>query len=114
METTNLNLSTNYKTATHWLNNNLILCNEIQKEEMFWENCRFAMEDEDGNMIDIYQTYLTDCSVSDVEYLEQHFGLLFSYSESLSLFVLCVNHCGTPWTDVHCPTDLESATKELD
>lgn len=110
---TNLNLSTNYKTASHWLNGSLILCNEIQNESDFWENCRFNLFDEEDNQVDIYQTYLTNYSLDDVEFLEEHFGLLFSYSDKLDLFVLCVDHYGTCWDYVHCYTDLEAAVKEL-
>lgn len=113
MKTYNLNLSTTYKTAAHWLNNSLILCNEVQNDDMFWDNCRFDLEDEDGNSRDIFQTYLTDCSESDVEYLEAHFGLLFTYAESLGLYVLCVDHYGTSWDSVHCGTDLENAVRNL-
>lgn len=113
MKTTTLNLRTNYRTAANWLHNSLILCNEVQNEEMFWENCRFDVEDEEGNYMDIYQTYLTDCSESDVCFLEEHFGLLFSYSERLNLYILCVDHYGTSWDYVSCDTDLECAIREL-
>ena len=113
MKTTNLNLRTNYRTAVNWLNNSLILCNEIQSEPCLRENCRFDFEDEEGNYIDIYQTYLTDCSESDVCFLEEHFKLLFSYSDKLDLYVLCVDHSGTSWDYVPCDTDLENAVREL-
>lgn len=100
---------TNYRTAAKWLNNSLILCNEIMQEETFWENCRFELSEP----TEIYQTYLTDCNLSDVEYLEKHFGLIFSYSEKLDLFVLCVDHYGTSWDYVSWTTDLEAAARGL-
>lgn len=96
---------TTYRIATHWLRNSFILCNEIAEidAESIWENARFNMEDEDGNPVDIFQYFLTDCSESDVEYLEKTFGLLFTYSNKLDCFVLCVDHCGTSWDYVSCP-----------
>lgn len=105
---TDLNYTTTFKTAVHWLNNSIILCNFVQEDACFWENCRFELSE----VTEIYQTYLTDCSLSEVEFLEEHFGLLFSYSESLDLYVLCVDHYGTSWDYVTCNTDIEAAAKE--
>lgn len=108
MENEKRTIKTNYSTAVNWLHNSLILCNDIVNiDESFWENCRFDF-DEVG---DIYQFYLTNCSKSDVVYLEEHFGLLFAYSELLDLYVLCVDHYGTHWDSVLCYTDLETAKK---
>lgn len=113
--TTNLNLSTNYRTAANWLNGSLILCNEIaQIDDTILDNARFDWYNEESEeYIEIYQYFLTNYSQSDVEFLEEHFNLLFSYSDKLNLFVLCVDHYGTSWDYVHCSTDLESAAKEL-
>lgn len=94
---------TTYRIATQWLHNSFILCNEIAEDESIWENARFNMEDEDGNPVDIFQYFLTDCSEGDVEYLEKTFGLLFTYSDKLDCFVLCIDHCGTGWDYVPCP-----------
>lgn len=96
---------TTYRIATHWLRNSFILCNEIAEDESIWENCRFNLyeDEEETQPVDIYQYYLTDASESDVEYLEKTFGLKFSYSNKLDLFVLCVDHCGTGWDYVGCP-----------
>lgn len=102
------NIETTYATAVNWLNNSRILCNDICRiDETFWENCRFELEEGD----EIFQFFLTNCSQSDVEFLEQHFGLLFAYSELLDLYVLCVDHYGTHWDSVPCYTDLETAKK---
>lgn len=110
MKTMEGTIETNYLTAVNWLNNSRILCNEIVNiDELFWENCRFDL-DEVG---DLFQFYLTNCSKSDVEYLEQHFSLLFSYSELLDLYVLCVNHYGTHWGSVPCYTDIKKAKINL-
>lgn len=106
---TTTTFQTNYRTATKWLNNSLILCNEIMEEETFWDYCRFELSED----TEIFQTYLTDCSLLEVELLEEHFGLLFSYSEKLDLYVLCVDHYGTSWDYVTCYTDIEEAAREL-
>lgn len=96
---------TNYYNAVHWLDNNLIMCNDIMKvDESVLDNMRFNYyNEEDDSYIDIYQWFLTDCTLSDVEYLERSFGLLFTYSDKLDLFILCVDHLGTSWKGVYCP-----------
>lgn len=102
-------IETTYLTAVNWLHNSRILCNEICNiDETFWDNCRFELEEGD----EIFQFFLTNCSESDVEFLEQHFGLLFAYSELLDLYVLCVNHYGTHWDSVPVYTDIEMAAKK--
>lgn len=92
---------TTYHIATHWLDNSYVLCNEVMNEEDFWEECRFDYYNEDGDYyIDIFQAFITDASLSDVEWLEETFGLKFSYSNRLDCFILCVDHVGTSWTHV--------------
>ena len=105
---TERNIETTYLTAVNWLNNSRILCNEICNiDELFWDNCRFELEEGD----EIFQFFLTNCSESDVEFLEKHFGLLFAYSQLLDLYVLCVDHYGTSWDCVTCYTDIDMAKK---
>lgn len=106
---------TNYRVATKWLNNSLIMCNHIaQIDETVIYNMRFSLEDEEtGEYIEIYQWFITDCSDSDVEYLEETFGLLFTYSELLECYILCVDHYGTAWDYVYCETTNEYAQREL-
>lgn len=100
---------TTYKIATQWLQNDYILCNNIAEiDESIWDNCRFDLEDEDGNPRDIYQYFLTDASESDVEWMEKNFPeLLFTYSDKLDCFVLCVDHLGTGWNYVPTPVSDE-------
>lgn len=94
---------TTYREAVHWLHNSIVLCNNIPEiDESIWDNIRFDLYDEDDNMVDIYQWYITDCNKSDVEYLEKHFGLLFTYSDKLDCYILCVDHWGTSWDYVTC------------
>jgi len=90
---------TTYNIATHWIDGGLVLCNDIAKiDESVLDNLRFDAE-EDG---EIYQWFITSYNESDVEYLEKTFGLLFTYSDKLDCFVLCVDHWGTMWESVPC------------
>jgi len=97
------NKYTTYNIATHWLDGGLVLCNDIAKiDESIYYNERFNSGDEEENQVEIYQYFLTSYSESDVEYLEKTFGLLFTYSDKLDCFVLCVDHWGTMWDSVPC------------
>lgn len=95
---------TTYRIATKWCNNSLILCNNIAEiDESIFENVRFDYYNEESDSyIDIFQYFLTDCSESDVEFLENNFDLKFTYSDKLDSFVLCVDHLGTGWDYVSC------------
>lgn len=106
---------TNYSVAAHWLNGSLILCNDIANlDPSILENSRFETYDEETDThTEIYQYFLTSYSADDVEFLEQHFDLLFTYSDALDLYVLCVDHYGTAWDYVTAETDLENAAREL-
>lgn len=90
-----------YADAVKRFNNSLILCNNISElDTTIWDNMLFSLEDEDGNTREIMQYYITDCTREDVEYLSQWYGLLFTYSELLDCFILCVDHWGTSWRGV--------------
>ena len=106
---------TNYRVATQWCNNSLILCNQIPDlDPSVYENMHFALEDEEtGEMTEIYPWVLTDCSNDEVNYLEKTFGLLFTYSDLLDLYILCVPHWGTAWDYVYCETINPYAAREL-
>lgn len=107
-----------YKTAIHAQNNHFILCNYIMDvdPESIWGNMEFgsdsAESDFDSNGVEIYQYYFTDCSRDDVDWLLKNFpDLIFSYSEKLDLYVLCVDHFGTSWNGV--PTAVADDSKFL-
>lgn len=90
-----------YSDAVKRFNNNLILCNNIPEFDLtIYDNMRFSLYDEDDNARDIYQWYITDCTEMDVEFLEKWYGLLFTYSEMLDAYILCVDHWGTLWSGV--------------
>ena len=95
---------TTYAEAVNWLHNSYVLCNNIvDVDESIWDNMRFSLYDEETETeTEIFQYYITDASESDVEYLEKNFGLLFTYSDKLDCFILCVNHFGTSWNYVPC------------
>lgn len=125
--------TTNYGVAVNWLGNSYVLCNNIAEKDLsLYDNARFSpyhLEDNDGNVYEdendvpdgketfevdheIYQWFITDCTTEQVEYLEEHFGLLFTYSDLLDCYILCVDHYGTNWYYVSCGTDLESAQRK--
>lgn len=90
---------TDYKTAVHWCHNSYILCNNIAEiDSTIYNNAHFEWEEN----TEIFQWYLTNASSFDVEFLESTFGLLFTYSELLDCYVLCVDHWGTSWDYVAC------------
>lgn len=93
---------TTYYIATHWLWHSYVLANNITQDTSIFDNFRFDFYDEDGEPMEIYQWYITDANESDVAWLERTFGLLFTYSELLDCFVLCVPHFGTGWDYVPC------------
>ena len=95
---------TTYREAVHWCNNNIILCNNIQElDQSIYDNMRFNSYDEENDQYtEIFQWFITDCSEGDVEYLEKNFGLLFTYSDMLNKYILCVDHYGTSWDYVAC------------
>jgi hypothetical protein len=101
---TNTVTKTTYAEAVKWLHNSIILCNNITEiDPLIDYNFRFDQYDEENDSyIDIYQYFITDCSQSDVEYLEKYFDLKFSYSNLLDKYILCVDHCGTSWDYVAC------------
>jgi hypothetical protein len=62
---------------------------------------------------EIFQWYLTDCSDFDAKYLRETFGLWFTYSNMLGLYVLLVPHWGTSWDYVGAVTTNEFAERKL-
>lgn len=91
----------NYLDAVNYFCNHRVLCNKaMQLDEYWFENLWGDWYCDEGEMPEIYQTYITDCSEDDVRYLCDCFGLLFYYSETLEAFILCVPHFGTCWIGV--------------
>lgn len=93
---------TTYRIATKWLNNSYILANNITDDDSIYANFRFDELNEYGDPIEIYQYFITDASLDDVEWLEKNFGLKFTYSDQIECFILCVDHWGTGWDYVSC------------
>lgn len=88
---------TTYSIAINWLRPAIVLCNNIPEiDDSVYDNARFDWEDKE-----IYQWYITDLSSDDIDWLELNFpGLLFTFSDKLDCFILCVDHWGTAWTHV--------------
>ncbi len=79
-------------------------------------DCGHEWEDSDYEkpvQSEIFQWFITDCSKWDVDFLQEHFGLLFTYSNLLDCWVLCVTHYGTSWDYVDWSTDLKQAERKL-
>lgn len=97
-------MKTNYISfadAVKRFNNSLILCNNIAEiDETIYDNIRFSLEDEEGNYREIMQYFITDCTSEDVHFLESWYNLLFTFSEALDCYILCVDHWGTSWSSV--------------
>lgn len=126
---------TNYAVAVKWCNNALVLCNNIPEiDDSVWDNFEPIVDldyeteyDEEGeeikprcpecgegeDRVEIFQWYITDCSKWDVEYLTETFGLLFTYSDLLDCYILCVTHFGTGWDYVDWYTTNPIAKREL-
>lgn len=105
---------TTYAKAVDWCGNSIVLCNNVPEiDQSVWDNFEGNYLEnegtEDERYRDIYQWYITDCNQSDVEWLIKNFDLIFTYSEKLDCYILCVDHFGTGWSYVAC----EVKTKEM-
>lgn len=105
---------TTYAKAVDWCGNSIVLCNNVPEiDQSVWDNFEGNYLEnegtEDERYRDIYQWYITDCNKSDVEWLIKNFDLIFTYSEKLDCYILCVDHFGTGWSYVAC----EVKTKEM-
>lgn len=102
---------TTYRTAIEWLNTNIVLCNKLPEiDPSVIDNMYTALSD-DSTIDEIFQWYITDASDSDAEWLTEHFGLIFTYSDLLDCNILCVDHYGTPWDYVMIDTDVKQAER---
>lgn len=101
---------TDYRTAAHWGNTQLIMCNNIPEiDPSVWDNMRFDYYDEEtGEYEEIFQWFITDLSEWAVEWQEKTFNLQYTYSDLLDCYILCVTHWGTSWDYVPCEVFSES------
>lgn len=83
-----------YKSAIRWLKNDFVKLDKIaQIDSSVWDNMMGAGENDE-----IAEFYVSNCSKQEVEFLMKSFeGLIFSFSEVLEEYILCVDHWGTPW-----------------
>lgn len=110
-------MTTDYYTAVHWLKSAFILCNEIvENDESVIENIEYPEwtngDEAEEDRIVIFQWFLTDMNEEDKEWMQKNFpDLIFSYSDKLDLWILCVDHLGTMWKGVPTTTNCENAAK---
>ena len=91
---------TTYSIAINWLRPSLVLCNNIAEiDQSIFDNARSSFYDEEEETeTEIYQWFLTNLSLDDVEWMEKNFpDIKFTYSDLLDCFILCVDHWGTGW-----------------
>ena len=117
METNQTNqkeYTTTYAVATSYIGS-LIQAKNINGIQclLSGETIGYDIDEETGEYPEIMEYYLTDLSGSRCEWLSDHFGLMFAYSEKLGLWVLLVDHCGTGWDYVRVITDLEEYAAPL-
>lgn len=108
------NKKASYKTIVERYINDIVLCNNIvDVDESIYNNFINAYDEENDEIIDIYQYYL--CNVdNDTVNLLCEYGLIFSYSDLLECDVLCVNHYGTSWDHVLTSCPLFETWEELE
>jgi transcriptional regulator with XRE-family HTH domain len=77
----------------------MILCNNIVNiDNSILENIETNKNIKD---IEIFQYYLLDITSNTVDYFKRKYkDLIFSYSEMLDVYVLCVDFFGISWEDV--------------
>ena len=107
--------TTTYAVAASWSGCTTILCNEIAyiDEDLMLNTIGYECDEDTDEYPEIYQYYITNCSDDLCEFLNEHFGLMFAYSEMLGLWVLLVDHYGTGWDYVAVDTDLPAAAAPL-
>ena len=94
---------TDYLTAAKWDNCALVLCNNLPEiDSSIYNNANFEWDDEEGNQVIIYQWFITDLSEWSKEWQEKTFNLMYTYSDLLDCYILCVPHYGTAWDYVPC------------
>lgn len=123
-----------YRTIIDLFAGDIVLCNEIiNADPSVWDNmeggCYYintttgeeVSEEEYNNdttgeieqeFTDIYQYYVCNLSDYEKERLQQA-GVILSYSDLLSLDVICVDHWGTSWDYVLTNVKLFDTYEEL-
>ncbi len=82
---------------------NLVLVNRTDNE---------YLDEATIDEIKMFQWFLTNMSEEDKEWMQKNFpDLIFSYSDKLGLWILCVDHFGTMWKGVSTTTNCENAAK---
>ena len=94
-----------YNSAVKWLNCDLVMINDtiFEIDPDYMDPCN---GDED-DPLDIFQRFITNFNDDEVKWMNKTFpNVLFSYSEKLGLWILCVDHYGTAWEYVWTSCEL--------
>lgn len=97
-----------YSTAVRWGGTNIVLLNNISDiDENFDPYENYVRDDENGEddededeyyYPEFFQFYITNMSNDDIEWYRKVFpDLIYSFSEVLDAWILCVPHYGTSW-----------------
>lgn len=107
-------MRTNYYAAVNWLHKGLVLCNNLPEvDPSVYENVRTDVYGDNEDPKEIFQWYITDFNADEVEWLEQTFpDLIFTYSDLLDVFVLCVDFYGMSWKGVMIECTNEECVRE--
>jgi lipoprotein len=115
IQTNQKTYATTYAVAASWLGCKTILCNEITKidDELMHTTIGYDYDEEVEEYPEVHQYYLTNCNEPLCEFLNEHFGLMFAYSEKLKMWVLLVDHYGFEWHRIEVYTDISVAAAPL-
>ena len=99
----------NYKIFASFIGDK-VLCNNIANiDSSVYDNARFdwIKTDEEGNEreIEVCQWFILGAQEWEIELAQKDFPeALFTYSDMLDCFILCVDHWGTSWESVPMKT----------
>ena len=88
-----------YRNAIKYFGNSYVLCNNISEidDSIFYSDNNIVNDGFYDSENEIFQYFISDCSQTDAEYLNQYFGIQFLFSEKLDCYILPVFHFGTSW-----------------
>ena len=106
-----------YATLCDYLFESMILCNNIEKLEGFWDGLEIGniYDEETDTYVDIYQFFIVDFPNFNYDFMQKYLqnDIILFYNEELDLYILGVDHFGTGWsyvlTDIEYTTDYENS-----
>ncbi len=106
-----------YATLCKYLFTDMILCNNIEKLDGFWEGLEIGntYDEKNDTYVDIYQFFIVDFPNFNYDFMQKYLqnDIILFYNEELDLYILGVDHFGTGWTyvltDIEYTTDYENS-----